>query len=269
MNKKNVFEYSSYKSYLVQRLGGTGSRNGLRKKAASHMGCQTTYLSKVLNEAAHLSLEQAYLMNEFLGHNNEECDFFILLVQKGRSGSRKLSDYFELKIQEQIKHRTSIRNRLKLSDSLTSEDQTIYYSKWYYACIHVLVSIPQLNTKSSIMEHLKLPSSVITEALDFLETRGLLIKHNERYEIGPRHLHLAQESPHINKHHTNWRNKALSSLDIPQKNDLHYSVVVTLSQDDLVKIRSRILDLIQENMQIIKDSKEECSVAICMDYFQI
>lgn len=269
MTKKNLFDFLSYKDYLKQNLGGFRARNGMRKKAAEYMKCQTTYLSKVLNENAQLSLEQAQSMNEFMGHDLEESDFFLLLVQKERAGTKKLSDYFESKIHSHLQNRTSIRNRLKSQEGLNSDDQVTYYSKWYYSCIHVMVSIPGLDTKSALVEYLNLPASTISEALDFLETRGLLINRGQRYEIGPRHLHLPQESPHITKHHGNWRVQALSSLDSPKTNDLHYSVVVTLSNEDALKIRRRIIDMIQENMNIIKESKEECTLAMCLDYFFI
>lgn len=269
MKKKNLFDCTTYKSYIINALGGNQARTGLRKQAAEHMGCQSTYLSKVLNEGAHLSLEQAYLMNEFLAHDSEESDFFFLLVQKGRAGSKKLSDYFEEKIQSHLERRKNIRNRIEVQDSLSTEDQAIYYSKWYYSCIHVMVSIPELRTKSALVEYLKLPANIISDALAFLETRGLLICEGDKYKIGPRHLHLPQESPYINKHHANWRLHALQAMDVPKKNDLHYSVVVTLSHDDVEKIRARIMDLIQENMKTIRDSKEECTLAMCFDFFQI
>lgn len=269
MTKKSVFDCKTYKTYLFHALGGYRSRTGLRTKAADYIRCQTAYLSKVLNENADLSLEQAFLMSEFLGHDSEENDFFLLLVQKGRAGSSKLSGYYEKKIQGQLEQRLNIRNRLKTQDSLSTDDQAIYYSKWYYSCIHVMVSIPALNTKTALVEHLKLPTELISEAIDFLESRGLVVGQGGRYQIGPRHLHLPNNSPYINKHHANWRTRALHSMDVPHGNDLHYSVVVTLSKDDVIKLKSNIVDMIQENMKIVKDSKEECTLAVGIDFFQI
>lgn len=269
MIKKTVFECKTYKTYLFHSLGGYRARTGLRTKAAEYIRCQTAYLSKVLNEDADLSLEQALLMSEFLGHDSEENDFFLLLVQKARAGSSKLTAYYEKKIQFHLEQRLNIRNRLKTQDSLSTDDQAIYYSKWYYSCLHVMVSIPSLNTKIALIDHLKLPPELVSEALDFLESRGLIVSQGGRYQIGPRHLHLASNSPYINKHHANWRSRALHSMDVPQANDLHYSVVVTLSKDDIVKLKSNIVDLIQENMKVIKDSKEETTLAIGIDFFQI
>lgn len=132
-----------------------------------------------------------------------------------------------------------------------------------------MVSIATLNTKAALVQHLQLPAEIISEAIDFLESRGLLVGQGGRYRIGPRHLHLANHSPYINKHHTNWRLRALHAMDTPQHNDLHYSVVVTLSKDDVIKLKSNIVDMIQENMKVVKDSKEECTLAVGIDFFQI
>jgi hypothetical protein len=109
-------------------------------------------------------------------------------------------------------------------------------SRWYYPCIHVIISIPKFKTKTKIADYLKLPFEVVSNVLNFLELKGLAINFNGRYEIGLKHLHLGHDSLHATKNHFNWRTKALASLDLPKPNDLHCSSVGTLSQTDAVKI---------------------------------
>jgi uncharacterized protein (TIGR02147 family) len=269
MTNKNIFEYFRYKNYLSDRLGGTKARNGLRKKAADFIQCHTAYLSAVLNSNAQLSVEQAFRFNEFLGHDEDEKDFFLLLVQQEKAGTKELQKYFQTQMDKIHQKRNSLRGRLQSQDSISSEDKAIYYSKWYYSCLHVMISIPELQTREALSQYLKIPPSVISEALDFLETRGLAIVKNGRYEIGPRHLHLPHDSPLIGKHHTNWRNRAINALDIQGANDLHYSVVATLSAEDAVLLRKHMMDMIQNNMKIIRDSKEEQTFAFTLDFFKI
>lgn len=269
MNEQNLFEFKSYKSYLRALFGGTQVRNGARKKAAESIGCHTAYLSLVLNGDANLNLEQAQKLSTYLGHDTEAEDFFLLLVQLERAGTRELSNYFQNKIEQHLSERQSIRGRLKSKESISVEDQVIYYSKWHYSCVHVLISIPGLQTKAAIAAHLSLPLSLVSEILDFLESRGLALEKNGEYQIGPRHLHLSAESPNINKHHVNWRSKAQQAMDAPKKDDLHYSVVYSMSREDSLRIKHKIMDLIQSNMAIVKDSKEEQAVAFTMDYFEI
>lgn len=267
--KKNIFEFNQYKLYLSAVLGGPKVRTGLRMKAAKRLKCQTSYISQVLNGKAHISLEQAYTLNEFLGHDEEESDYFLLLVQKDRAGTQDLKNYFLNQLNAIIQKRLVIRNRIKQTEFLSSDDQSIYYSKWYYSCIHVLLSIPRLQTKEELARALHLPLSTVTDVLQFLESRGLAKLEQGKYQIGPRHIHLPHDSPHISKHHHNWRTRALVSLDTPQKDDLHYSVVMTMSHEDMKKIKEQMVKVVQESLKMIAPSKEEVAFALSFDYFQI
>jgi hypothetical protein len=51
--------------------------------------------------------------------------------------------------------------------------------------------------------------------------------------------------------------------------DLHYSMVVSLSRHDVVRIKERILEEIKENQAIIKNSKEEELYAYTIDFFSM
>jgi len=266
---KNLFSFATYKAFMRATFDQKGARSGFRKAAAAAMGCQTSYLSKVLNENAQLSLEQGVLLTEFLGLDELESDFFLLLLQKDRAGSRKLEFHFQKKIADTLERRSHIKNRIQTEAQLSTEEQTIYYSNWYYSCIHVMLSIPNLRTKAALVEILGLAPETVGRVLSFLEQTGLAVRNGNEYFIGPRHIHLGHDSPHIYKHHFNWRIKAMQSLDHVKSDDLHYSVVVTLSQEDLPKIRQKLLDVIQENMKVIKDSKEDQAAALCIDWFMI
>ena len=266
---KIIFEFKDYKTYLEEVLGHKGRKTGKRAEAARFMGCQTAYLSQVMNGDAHLSLEQAFSLNDFLGHDSEQADFFLLLVQKARAGTKPLRQHFEAKIQWVHDQRSQIKNRLQAEEGLPLIDQTLYYSRWYYACLHVMISIPSLQTLQALASHLTLPTATISEALDFLVSRGLADYKNGRYSVGSRHLHLPHDSPLIAKHHMNWRTQSLVSLDSPRKNDLHYSMVGTLSREDAIKIRERMVELIEGNQKIFAPSKEEATFVTTIDFFEI
>lgn len=123
-------------------------------------------------------------------------------------------------------------------------------------------------TQYSLRNLFKCVVSVVAEVLSFLETRQLIVFTDGRYIIGPRHLHLSSESPQIHKHHSNWRGRALASLDVPKKNDLHYSVIWTLSKDDAEKIKLELTDNIQSLMKTVRDSKEEVAFGFTLDFFE-
>src|SRR5690606_12729855 len=130
--------------------------------------------------------------------------------------------------------------------TLGEDEQAKYYSEWIYAAIHMAMSVPQYKTRAALAEHFHISLDQTSEILNFLEQTGLAKIQNGKYDIGPTHLHLPDNSPNILKHHTNWRLQALKSLDHKKPNNLHYSVVYSLSQSDAQKIRQKFLDTIKE-----------------------
>jgi hypothetical protein len=76
----------------------------------------------------------------------------------------------------------------------------------------------------------------------------------------------------ISKHHTNWRLRAVRSLerDAERKDvNLHYSGAVALSRSNAEKIRKLLLSTIEAAEPIIAESGEESGYGLCLDFFEI
>lgn len=261
---KNVFTQSDYKAYLGLVLGP-----GSRAKAAVVLGCQPAYLSRVLNADAHLSLEQADAMSQFLGHDADESRGFLLLVQIARAGTESLRRQFTEQLRELTQKKLTLKTKLQGQESLSPEDQHRFYSHWYFSALHALISVPTLQTKVALAARLRLPLAVISEALEFLESRGLAVRDGERYSTGPRHLHLSKESPYVGAYHTLWRLRAVNSIEVPRANDMHYTLALSISEADALLLKSRILNFIDEQLKMIAKSKEETALGLNIDLFEL
>lgn len=266
---KSVFEYSSYKSYLGAKAGATGTRRGVKMAMAKAINCQPTYVSQVLHGKAHLSLEQAEILNGFFSHSRDEAFFFLLLVQKDRAGTRTLRDFFQEQIEDVLKKRLILTKRLGAKESLSEIHQSTYYSSWIYAALHIALTIPELRTRDALSDYFHLPVRKITESLDFLISTGLIKATKEGYEVTNSQIRLGNDSINILKHHTNWRLQATEALDREQLTDMHYSGVVSLSRADVVKVKNIFLDAVKESQALIKDSKEEELCAVAIDFFSL
>jgi uncharacterized protein (TIGR02147 family) len=267
--KTSIYDYQDYRRFLVDALGGKNKRTGQRGALARHLGCQTAYLSQVLSGVANLSLEQAYKVNQFLGHDPQASDYFLLLVQKERAGTHELKAYFHTKIGEILQRRSEIRSRVAKNRTVSERDQAYYYSQWYVGAMHVALSVPHLQSIAELSRHFQLEESVVREVLDFLLNTGLAAYEKQRYTIGPSHIHLAKDSVFIKQLHSNWRLKAVQSLGRKTEDNLHYSVAYTLSRADALKVRQQILDVIEQNMEIVKPSKEEVVYCNTIDFFEL
>jgi uncharacterized protein (TIGR02147 family) len=266
---KSVFEYSHYKTYLRDRTGARGSKLGVKSALARTMGCQPTYLSQVLHDHAHLSLEQAEKVNEFFGHNKEESDFFLLLVQKERAGTPSLAAYFQEHLNEILRRRLILSKRLGEKVVLNEQNQSVYYSSWIYAAIHIALTIPKLRTREAIGTFLKLPLKKVSSALDFLCSVGLARAQGSSYSVGETQVRLSSGSYNLIRHHSNWRTQALEALDREELADLHYSGVISLSREDVIKVKNILLEAISQSQNVVRDSKEEELYAVALDFFTL
>ena len=268
--KKTIFEYRNYKKYIHEKISSSPNKGrGIKRNMAGFLGCQTAYVSQVLNQHVNFSLEQAVKLNEFWEHNKEEGRFFILLLQHERAGTKELRRFFKGEMQEILDRRNNLKDRLGIANSLDETNQHIYYSAWYYAAVHILLSIPQYQRPKVISGHLRLPLKQVQEILEFLVTTGLAVQNESRYEIGLTRIHLSKESIQIRRHHTNWRNQAITSIDKNDPEDMHYSNALSMSHADVPKVKEILIQAIEECREIIKISKEERLQVLTMDFFGI
>lgn len=243
------------------------NERGVRSRLAEAVKCHTAYVSQVLNGDAQFSLEQAELIARFFQLNKDEATYLLLLVQYDRSGTTTLKAHFEFQLKELAKKQLVLKDRLEFKKSLSREDQATFYSSWQYGAIHILVSVPGCNTEKGIAKYLNLPISKVIDILNFLVSVGLVVKVEGRYSIGTSHIHLEHDSPMISKHHSNWRVKAIQSLDEVHSNDLHYSSAITCSEEDAVKIKTALIRAIDEVRAIVRPSKDEGGFVYCLDFF--
>jgi transcriptional regulator with XRE-family HTH domain len=263
--EKSIFDYISYKAFLRAQSRLRGRKSAL----AEAMGIQPTYLSHVLHGKAHLSLEQVELLNRFLHHTEDESHFLVLLVQKEKSGTKTLEAYFQKQIDDLFLKRLDLTKRLGTQNSLTEEDRSIYYSSWIYGALHMAVTVPELRTREVLLKHFNLTSERFQKVAEFLLRTGLIIEKGRELHPGPTFMRIGKDAHQIIKHHTNWRNQAIESLERESLQDLHYSAVVTLSEKDALKIKDLLLQGINDNIEIIKKSPEEKIFVYTMDFFEL
>ena len=267
----SVFDFKSYRDYLNHWiLQNPNGGRGVKSKLASAAQCQMSYLSRVLMNRGDLSLEQADLISRYIGHTDQEAEYFLLLVQFERTNSATLRSRFRRRMKEIEEKRSAIGERLAITETLAAADQAVYYKAWYHAALHMLVSISEYQSKQSLVNRLNLPANVITDALEFLTSTGLVkIDRMGRYSIGKTRLHLAAETRLVSQHHTNWRLKAIRSLDNVRPDDLHYSVLIGVSRADAEKLKMLLLEQITEFMKIAHASDQEDVYSFNLDLFSV
>lgn len=265
---RSIFVYEDYKAFLNDWIENQPGR-GWKVKLATTISCNTTYITHLLRGNAHLSLEQAESASLLLNLDKDEKKYFLLLVQYGRAGTLSLKNFLKEQMKQSVEQHYKLKNRLIYSKELSKEDQAIYYSRWYYSAILISLTISKLQAVPDIAYFLGLPENTVREALNFLTSRGLVETDRARFKIGTVSIHLGSDSPNVYKHHTNWRMRAIESMDNLKEEDLHYSSVISINEKDKVKVREIMTEAIEKIRNVVRDSKEDTVCAYNIDFFSL
>lgn len=266
----NIFKYLKYKAFLTDWIDGSPNKGrGVRKKIAVAAGCQLPYVSHVLNGAYHFNSEQIDGIARLLKLRQVEHEYLLLLVQFERAGTDSLKKFYKRLIEDMAIKNTTIQQKLKSKNALSSLDRNTYYSEWTYSAIHMLATIPKFRTFNKIAEHLNLPLTKVEICVEKLISMGLLKLINGELHPQQVDLHLDKDSMNIRQHHTNWRIKALNSLDNMQEHHLHYSLAFTIKKEDFIKVREVISTAIKDSADIIRPSEEEDLAVLNIDLFDL
>ena len=265
----DLFKFNSYIKYLQECLTDHGKRAGAKAALAKHLRCQSSFVSQVLAGRCHLSLEHAILVSDFFKHSDDERDYFLLLVQWEKSGSARLRNYFQNQIELIQAKRNEISKRVSSRDQVQEAIMPLYYSMWWYAAIHILTGLPGFQTIPAISRKLALPADLVAGVLDKLVAAGLVEQRRDTFTIGKKRIHLDQKSTFIHRHHINWRAKSMQQCEIATSESLRYSGILALSEEDAIKVKELILDLVEKSERILKTSQEEDAFILLCDFFRL
>lgn len=265
----NIFSTSDYRTYLMSALPTSGPQRGIRTRLAQAIGCHPAFISQVLNGNGDFTLEQAFTICRFLELDKDETHYLLLLIQFNRAGTEDLRRHFQAEIQSIQKSREQIKERLKVGQLMRLESQLTYYSSWLYVTVHIMTSVPHFQKPESIARHLGLPLDAIQDSLAFLVDSGLVVHEGDRFVITSKRIHIGTDSPLLIQHHKNWRLRTMQALEKREKENLHYSSVISLSEADVLRIKEVILKALEHKEAIVPASKEEAVFCLAMDFFRI
>lgn len=264
----NIFAFIDYRKYLKSwieeaRTSKTSNLSRLAEVAQVH----PTFLSQVLSGSKDLSLEQAAFISAFIGHTKLEQDYFFTLIQLERAGTSNLKTYWQERKSAIEAEKNKLAQRFHKHKELSEEQRTIFYSSWLYVAVWACTAINDGQTLTQMAERFHISRDKAEEVLSFLVQSGLCNEVSGVYTIGDLHIHVPNESPHVTKHHTNWRMKGIQRMDARKGEELFFTSPMSISKKDFAKIREKLNVTIQEVVKIAKDSPAEDLVCLNIDFF--
>lgn len=251
-----LYKYDDYKLYINDWVknhpsNGRGKYLELSKVLRVH----TTLISQIFKGDKQITLEQAFMLCDYLGFDHTEIDYFMLLVQKQRAGSHKLEDYYQQKVLNLQNELQDMKSRLSDKKILDENDKALFYSNWFYSAIRLSTSLENINSKEDISDFTGLQPKIVNQVVSFLLNVGLLKSVDEKLEMGPAITYLESKSPLIARHHANWRVKAMDKHPHLSSEEFCFTAPLTISEKDAPKVREILTQAIESISKIVKESE--------------
>lgn len=264
-----IFFYLDYREYLKDLISGLPkSGRGAISKIALQLGVHSTLFSMVLSGQRELTMDQAFDLSQYLRLSEAEADYLSLLVQYNRAGKTTHKSLLRKKILSAQQESRKVSKQFEHDKVLSENDRSIFYSSWQYSAIRLF-----LDTKSQgyapeeVAERFQISRPKALSILEFLSKTGLAVQSRGLFKMGPQLTFLEQGSPHLLKHHSNWRVKAIQSTDELSDEEMIFTCPMTLSKQDFLIIRDKLNEFVKELSPRIKASKSEEVACLNIDLF--
>lgn len=265
----NVFQYLEYKKFLTDVIDENKTVVGYKSKLAKAARCPQPFISQVIHSHVHLSHEHGWALAQYWNFTELETEFFLNLIHLARAGTVNLRDYYLKKLKNLREQGEDLTSRFRKRSITEESNQWQYYSNWYYACVHILLTIPGFEDPSQISKRLHVSRSFTLEVLEELRKMGLVHKEKNGWKSTENQIHLSKESPVSAINHAIWRNLASHKSLQDTKNKFQYTGIHSLSISDYQEIRSMIIEYLSKVRDKIAASPEETLVNLNIDWIEL
>jgi len=265
----SIYDFSEYKPFLTDLIHSFPKNGrGQARKLAAYLDVNSVVVSQILAGDRHFTPEQSLRVASFFGLDERATDYFVLLVQQARAGTKILEQHFEKKLEKLRQETSNLKNRVIEHRELSDPDKGVFYSNWFYSGIRLLSSIEGYNSIEAIAAYFRLSRAKVASVVSFLVERGLCQEKDGRISIGVTATHVDAASPLVNSHRRNWRMKGLERFSELGPHDLFYSSPYSLSQKDADFIRKELVKLVADCSKRVADSPAEKLYCLNLDWWQ-
>lgn len=234
---------------------------------AEKVGVHPTFISQVLKGHKDLNSEQWIAVCELVNLTDIEKDYLHLLLLLNRAGTPQARKYYQAKLNEILSRRLQLQERMTEHRQLSDQDRAVFYSSWIYSAMRVYTACGEGQTIEQLSEKFSISKEKTEEIMQFLTVTGLCKFDGGKFSVGDQHLHVPANSPHVIRHHTNWRLRALNSLEKTTPEEMNFTAPMSISKKDFQVLREKIVKLVQEVVDVVKTSEPEEVATLTIDLF--
>jgi uncharacterized protein (TIGR02147 family) len=268
----NIFSESNYRQILREVVEERKSIDG--KFNFQAIGESTripkSYISKVTTEKAHFNCDQLCAICEYLGFNEIQIRYMMLLLELERCTQKKRKDILSRDVGAiRDKALDSTEHIKAKSDKLSDESLRDYYIDPLNQIVHICLSIPRYQKEPQrLAADLRLSLTELRVIIERLEALNVIEHSNGKIKTIVKSIHLPKSSPAYKP----WRNQ-LKLLCMDRLNrdaradDYSFSVTFSATPKTRNKIKSEFLDLLKRVEETAQNSDLEESYQMSFDLF--
>lgn len=264
----NIYSFDNYKAWIQAWVEDQPKKGfGEYRRMAQALRVSTTMISQVFKGDKHLSMELASELCDYLSLNEDESDYFLLLVELGRAGSHKLQVRLRRRVKATQDKAKKLETRLKATE-LNDTAKAVFYSNWLYSGVRLLTDIEDYKTADAIAKKLNIPRAQIQRVLEFLLEHQLVIEDKGKLKLGTLHSHLTSSSPFASRQHQNYRLLGFNKMLTPDPSQFFFTSPMALSQEVAEWIRAELPAFVEKMYGRVLPSKSEKAYCLNIDWFE-
>jgi uncharacterized protein (TIGR02147 family) len=225
-----------FRDLIIREFEQRKSRNARYslRAFARDLGLKAPKLSQILKGACGLSVERGRDIAKKMNLSNEEKELFLVYLEAHFSRSAL------------AKGRAKLKLETSLSDLQLALEQFKIIADWHHFAILELIKVPGLShTAEALGKRLGLDKKTVQTATERLEALGLLQKQKDRWVAAEQTVSTTYDIPskHIQEHHTQVMQKAMSALqEVPVKKRDFSTMMLAIPGDQLEEAKNFIND---------------------------
>ncbi len=264
----DFFEAENFKD-LVNNCVPSLNERGIFAKIAKYLNVTSVYINQIFKGDKHLSFEHGALVAEFFGFTPLQTQYFMHLLGLEKAGHFKLINYHKNQLSQIRQQSKKIGSRVKNSQTMSLENQTIFYSDWRYAAFQVACALVNVNNIHDLVNMFSVTEKEATKILNFLLENGLVISEKDQLRMGLTHSHLDKDSPLISSHHKNWRVFASEKSSYVDSDELMYTAPMVISKKLSKEFRTTLLEVIQDFVKKTEGCADEDLRVLLIDFLRV
>lgn len=265
----SIFKYLDYKVYVNERLKALPKNGyGEFRRMAQALDVSTTFVSQIFSSEKHLGLEMAADLCDYLRLTDHESAYFLLLVENQKASTPNLKEKLRRRIVAEQKRENQLQSANPEKSEVAIEDRVTYYSHWSYAGVRHLCIIDGFANPQVLSERLGLGVFHVERILEFLVSRNLLLKQNDVYTFGAASIDEAARSPFQERHHHNWRLRALQKITTVDDQSLFFTGPMNMSEAVARRVREELPLMISKISEMVAPSEAEVARCLNIDFFE-